>query len=89
MEVVINWPRPETVKDVRLFLELSNHYRKLIKQYFLLARPLTDLTKWENMRKCGEAEQKAFDEIKVSLATASILRFPDFDRPLSQLRMHP
>lgn len=70
---MINWPRPGTVKDVRPFLGLARYYRKIIKQYFLLARPLTDLMEWDNMRKWGEEEQKAFDQIKVSLAAAPIL----------------
>ena len=81
VQAVVDWPRPNTVKDVRSFLGLSSWYRRFIKHYSLLARPLTDLTKCETMKKWDEAQQRAFDQLRMALVTAPVLRLPDFDRP--------
>ena len=45
-----------------------------------MASPLTNLTKLETIKHWGDAEQKAFDQLKVALATAPILKLPDFNR---------
>ena len=80
VEAVMNWPKPETIHDVRSFLGLTSYYRKFIKQFSLLASPLTNLTKLDTIKHWGEAEQKAFDQLKISLATAPVLRLPDFGK---------
>ena len=77
---VVDWPRPQTVRDVRSFLGLSSYYRRFIRHYSLLARPLTELTKTDTMKQWGVAEQKSFDQLKAALVTAPVLRLPDFSR---------
>ena len=42
---VKDWPRPQTVKDVRSFLGFTGFYRYFIQDYSRLARPLIQLTK--------------------------------------------
>ena len=39
------WPTPNSVKDVRRFLGFAGFYRKFIKDFSKIARPLHDLTK--------------------------------------------
>ena len=39
------WPTPKTMKDVRSFMGFTNFYRKFIRNYSNIARPLIDLTK--------------------------------------------
>ena len=45
IEAVIKWPRPKTVHDVRSFLGFVGYYRRFIKGFSPLSRPLYDLTK--------------------------------------------
>ena len=80
IQAIVNWPKPQTVRDVRSFLGLSQYYRRFIRHYSLLARPLTDLTKNETIKHWGDKEQKAFDQLKAALVTAPVLRLPDFSK---------
>ena len=45
VEVVKNFPTPASRKELRSFLGLVNYYRRFIKGYVEIARPLNALTK--------------------------------------------
>jgi len=45
VEGVLGWPVPKTVKDVRKFLGLANYYRRFIKDFARVARPMNVLTR--------------------------------------------
>jgi len=42
---VLGWPEPKNVKDVRKFLELANYYRRFIKDFAQVVRPMNMLTR--------------------------------------------
>ena len=42
---VLDWPTPQCVKDVQKFLGLANYYRRFIKGFASIARPLHDMVK--------------------------------------------
>ena len=48
VDAVRNWTVPKTVTDVRSFLGLTNHYRRFIKGYANVAKPLNILVSGEN-----------------------------------------
>ena len=51
VEGVLSWPEPKNVKDVRKFLGLANYYRRFIKDFAQIARPMNMLmrkdVKWQ------------------------------------------
>ena len=77
---MLNWPRPQSVHDIRSFLGLASYYRKFIKGFSQLAKPMTDLTKNKVTWRWGDVEANSFKALKVAMATAPILRLPDFDK---------
>ena len=79
VRTIVEWPRLQSVKDVRSFLGLASFYRKFIKQFSLKARPLTDLTKDKVAWQWTEKEEKAFNDLKTSLVVAPVLRIPNFE----------
>ena len=42
---VLSWPEPKNVKDVRKFLDLTNYYRRFIKDFAQVARSINILTR--------------------------------------------
>jgi len=42
---VLSWPEPKNIKDIRKFLGLINYYRRFIKDFAQVARPMNMLTR--------------------------------------------
>ena len=80
VRVILDWPRPQSVHDVRSFLGLASYYWKFIKGFSQLAKPMTDLTRDKVVWSWGDAQEHSFTALKVAIAMAPILRLPDFER---------
>ncbi len=78
---VLEFPIPATVKQIKSFLGLSGYYRKFIKSYSLIAKPITNLLKKGVTFNWDDNCQKAFDCLKSSLCSEPILQYPDFTKP--------
>jgi len=53
---VLNWPQPKTMKDIRKFLGLANYYRRFIKDFARVARPLNVLMRKDEKWRWEEAQ---------------------------------
>ena len=45
VQVILDWPPPSKVAELRSFLRLANYYRKFIQEYFKMVASLIDLLK--------------------------------------------
>ena len=78
VRAVADWPTPRSVWALRGFLGLASYYRKFIKDFGMLAAPLTRLMSKERFWWCPEA-QDAFQALKHALGQDPVLQMPDFD----------
>jgi hypothetical protein len=69
---------PSNVKEIRGFLGCVGYYRRFIERYAKLAIPLTELLKKDTEFEWTGNRQKAFEDLKIQLATAPILSSPDW-----------
>ena len=80
VQAILSWPRPKSLRAVRGFLGLAGYYRRFIKDYGLIAAPLTKLLKKEGFRWTEEAAA-AFSALQKALSSAPVLHLPDFSSP--------
>jgi len=77
---VLSWPEPKNAKDVRKFLGLANYYRRFIKGFARVARPMNILTRKDIKWRWEGEEQTAFDKLKRIFMTRPVLAAPDLDK---------
>ena len=77
IDAVRDWPACKTETEVRSFLGFANFYRRFVKNYSAIALPLSELTKNDVKFDWGDAQQKAFVELKKALCSAPVLLIPD------------
>lgn len=92
VEAVANFPIPRNLKELRSFLGMSGYYRRFIRDYAKIAKPLTALLRGDagnvskrNSRKIdiqlNEEAVEAFNKIKSTLISRDIvLAHPNFEK---------
>lgn len=70
---VKNFPVPKSVKNVRELIDLTSYFRRFIKNYAVMARPLTDLLSKNVKFVWSKKQQKALDEMKKALSSEPVL----------------
>ena len=80
VKAILDWPRPQSTHDIRSFLGLTSYYRKFVRGFSQLAKPLTDLTRAKVDWKWGDTEENSFLALKAAMDTSPVLCLPDFER---------
>lgn len=76
-QAVSKFPVPRNQSDVRRFLGLAGFFRRFVKDFALLARPLTNLLRKDTAWHWAESQQNAFDTLKRLLVERPILALYD------------
>ncbi|GBG67582.1 hypothetical protein CBR_g711 [Chara braunii] len=76
-----DWPRPQTVTEVRSFLGMTGYYRPFVKNYRTIASPLTYLTRLDTPWEWTEECEAGFKKLKYALTHYEVLKLPDPDKP--------
>ena len=72
VSAVRDWPVPQVIKQLQSFLGFCNYYRRFIRNFSGIAKPLHELTgnadwKWE------QPQQDAFDQLKEAICSEPII----------------
>ncbi|GKB07804.1 reverse transcriptase domain-containing protein [Tanacetum coccineum] len=86
VNVIAKLPHPTTVKDVRSFLGHASFYRRFIKDFSKISRPMTHLLKKNTSFIFSDNCIQAFQTLKKKLTEAAILIAPDWDLPFELMR---
>ncbi|GJU82014.1 reverse transcriptase domain-containing protein [Tanacetum coccineum] len=81
VDVIAMLPHPTTVKGVRSFLGHAGFYRRFIKDFSKISRPMTHLLKKNTPFIFSDECIQAFETLKKKLTKAPILIAPDWDLP--------
>ena len=81
VELISNLPTPKCVRDIRSFLGHAGFYRRFIKDFSAIARPLCTLLAKDVPFTWSEACDTTFAKLKNMLVSPPIMRSPNWDLP--------
>jgi hypothetical protein len=81
VKVILEWPKPNNVTEVRIFLGATQYWRKFIANFSSIAAPLHAVTSVKQVFQWGGKQQKAFDTLKEKISSAPVLALPNLRQP--------
>ncbi|XP_068666392.1 uncharacterized mitochondrial protein AtMg00860-like [Aristolochia californica] len=78
IQAISNWSQPMNTSALGGFLGFARYYKKFIKNYGLLATPLTSLLK-KNSFIWNDLATQSFTNLKLALVSTPVLYLPNFE----------
>ena len=76
VKAILQWETPKSVTEVRSFLGLAGYYRRFVKDFSMVAKPLTNLLRKNVPFGWSPQCEQSFEELKRRLTTTPILALP-------------
>ena len=73
---IIDWPRPKTAKQIRQFVAMGSYYRRYIRGFASIVRPMVELTRNNRKFVWDEACEVAFAALKKALVSSQVMGYP-------------
>lgn len=80
IEVIRSWPVPKNEKELKQFLGTIGYYRRFIKDFAKLVKPLTQLLRKDIEFVFSKGEIACFEKCRQILTMDPILQYPDFQK---------
>jgi hypothetical protein len=81
VKVILEWPKPNNVIEVRSFLGATQYWRKFIANFSSIAAPLHAVTSVKQVFQWGGNQHKAFDTLKEKISSTPVLTLPNLGQP--------
>ncbi|KAL0152770.1 hypothetical protein M9458_052493 [Cirrhinus mrigala] len=82
VSAISQWKEPQTIKELQRFLGFANFYRRFIRNFSLLATPLTALLKGtKKTLQWNSNTREAFQSLKQAFTSTPVLQHPDPNKP--------
>ena len=79
-EAIVNWPQPQCLRDVRSFVGLCSYYRRFVRGFADIARPLHKLAEKGKPFVWNTDCQESFERLKSVLTSPPVLGYPSQQR---------
>ena len=80
IDKINNWPTPTSKTGARGFLGMVGYYRRFIKDFSKIGKPIFDVIGKESFH-WGEKQQQAMDILKKAIIEEAVLKYPNFTKP--------
>jgi hypothetical protein len=77
---VLNWMPPTTASEIQSFLGLAGYYRRFIKDFSKIAKPMMKLLEKNKAFEWTAKCQASFEELRKRLTSAWVLVLPDLTK---------
>ena len=81
IEAIEKLPYPKDIKGIRSFLGHAGFYRRFIKAFYKISKPLTNLLQKDVPFSFNDDCKESFEILKKALVTAPIIQPPDWSLP--------
>ncbi len=84
VKAIVDFPKPQSKRQLKRFLGLINYYRRFIPKCADLAQPLNSLTGGKKGPiQLSSTQEVAFNQLKTALASATMLAYPKNEAQLT------
>ncbi|GJW46317.1 reverse transcriptase domain-containing protein [Tanacetum coccineum] len=81
IDIILKLPPPANIKGIKSFLGHAGFFRRFIKYFLNIARPLTKLLEKDTPFEFDDECQKAFELLKEKLTCAPVIVSPNWNLP--------
>jgi len=83
LDAIAAWPTPTSTKELRSFLGLAGYYRRFVRHFGIISKPLSNLLKKHTLFIWTPDHESAFQALKAALCQSPVLALPNFARPFT------
>ena len=76
IEKIMSWPKPRNAKQVKQLVAMGSYYRRYVKNFATLVRPMVELTKKGKKFIWDEACEQSFKGLKEALVGTEVMGYP-------------